>query len=169
MKRVFVCSPYRGDVATNVALARAACREVLRIGDAPFAPHLLYPELLDDDDQEERELGMAAGRTWLVAADEVLVVGPVSDGMRQEIDEALARGIPVRYAETPRPPCALERPGFGEWLRGLLPCAWQDRAVLAAIALVVLGFLLCPGCVGSTACRSGACEQAPAAGAVRHG
>lgn len=147
MKRVFVCSPYRGNVAANVALARAACREVLRAGDAPFASHVLYPEVLDDDDQEERALGMAAGRTWLAAADEILVVGPVSDGMRQEIDEALARGIPVRYAETPRPPRVLERAGLGAWLRDLFPFAWQDRAVLAAIALVVLGFLFCPGCV----------------------
>jgi hypothetical protein len=91
---------------------------------------------------------MDAGRTWLAAADEVLVVGPISDGMRQEIDEALVRGIPVRYAESPRAPRALERQGLGDWLCGLFPCGWRDRAVLAAIALVVLGFLLCPGCAG---------------------
>lgn len=158
MRRVFVCSPYRGDVAANSALARAACREVLRQGDAPFAPHLLYPDLLDDEVPDERALGMAAGRTWLAAADEVLVVGPVSAGMREEIDEALARGIPVRYAETPRPPREPEHVGLGEWLRGLFPAAWQDRAVLVGLVLIVLGFLFCPGCVG-TACPGGACAR----------
>lgn len=149
MRRVFVCSPYRGDVAANVEIARAACREVLRVGDAPFAPHLLYPTLLDDEDQEERALGMAAGRAWLEAADEVLVVGPVSAGMRAEIAAAQALGIPIRYAapaERPRVPMPR---GLLDWVRGLVPAAWDDRAVLAALALVVVGFLLCPGCVTS--------------------
>jgi hypothetical protein len=157
VRRVFVCSPYRGDVPANVTLARKACGEVLRQGDAPFAPHLLYPEFLDDRDREERALGMAAGRAWLAAADEVLVVGPVSEGMRQEIGEALARGIPVRYAETPRRPRAPEPSGPGAWLCGLIPCTWQDRAVLVGLLLVVLGFLLFPGCVGP-ACASGSCR-----------
>ena len=145
MRRVFVCSPYRGDVAANVALARAACREVLRLGDAPFAPHLLYPDLLDDDVPVERALGIEAGRRWLAMSHEVLVVGPITAGMREEIATAEALGIPVRYAEPPGTPHTPERSGFVEWLRGMLPGAWEDRAVLAAIALVVVGFLLCPG------------------------
>jgi len=148
VRRIFVCSPYRGDIAANVALAQAVCREVLRVGDAPFAPHLVYPDRLDDENQEERALGMAAGRAWLAAADEVLVVGPVSEGMRQEIDEAHARGIPVRHAETPQPPETLDRRTLGDRLRGLALRVWQDAVVLAAIALVVVGFLLCPGCAG---------------------
>ena len=106
MKRVFICSPYRGEVTANVAVARAACREVLRVGDAPFAPHLLYPDFLDDTVLAERAAGIDAGCRWLAVADEVLVVGPVSDGMRQEIATAEALGIPVRYAESPRTPRA---------------------------------------------------------------
>jgi hypothetical protein len=145
VKRVFVCSPYRGDVAANVVLARAACREVLRAGDAPFAPHLLYPEILDDADANERALGMEAGRRWLAMSHEVLVVGPVSAGMREEIATAEALGIPVRYAAPTETPSTPERSGFVEWLRGMLPGAWEDRAVLAALALLVVGFLLCPG------------------------
>lgn len=145
MKRVFVCSPYRGDVAANVEVARAACREVLRQGDAPFAPHLLYPDLLDDDDRSERAVGIEAGRRWLAMAHEVLVVGPVTAGMREEIATAEALGIPVRYAAPPATPQARESGGLVAWLRGVLPGAWEDRAALAAIALVVLAFLLCPG------------------------
>ena len=145
MRRVFVCSAYRGDVAANVEIARAACREVLRGGDAPFAPHLLYPGLLDDAVPAERALGIEAGRRWLATAHEVLVVGPVTAGMREEIATAEALGIPVRYAApTARPPVG-ERGGFLAWMRGVLPTAWEDCAALAGIVLVVLGFFLCPG------------------------
>ncbi|MCE9635786.1 MAG: DUF4406 domain-containing protein [Planctomycetes bacterium] len=145
MKRIFVCSPYRGDVAANVEIARAACREVLRAGDAPLVPHLLYPDVLDDDVPAERSLGIEAGRCWLAMANEVLVVGPITAGMREEIATAEALGIPVRYAAQPAKPSVQERGGIVAWLRGVLPAAWDDRAALAAIALVVLGFLFCPG------------------------
>ena len=144
MKRVFVCSAYRGDVAANVETARAACREVLRAGNAPFAPHLLYPDLLDDDVAEERALGIAAGRAWLAASHEILVVGAITDGMREEIAAAQALGIPVRYAATPpAPPSPWQR--IAAWIESQLPGAWHDRVVLAAIAFVVVAFLFCPG------------------------
>jgi hypothetical protein len=143
VKRVFVCSACRGDVAANVEVARAACREVLRVGDAPFAPHLLYPDLLDDDVPAERALGMEAGRRWLAMSHEVLVVGEVTAGMREEIATAEALGIPVRYVATPpAPPTVWRR--FTDWIERQVPGAWQDRVVLAAIAFVVLGFLVCP-------------------------
>lgn len=96
MKRIFVCSPYRGDVERNVLAARAACREVVLGGDAPFAPHLLLPQLLDDAVPQERELAIRAGLTWLPVCDELLVVGEPTEGMRREIAEARAMGIVVR-------------------------------------------------------------------------
>ena len=153
MRRVFVCSPYRGDVIANVALARRTCREVLARGDAPFAPHLLYPEFLDDADAAERDRGIGAGLVWLAVADEVLVVGNPTDGMRREIAAAEALGLPVRQlpaggcANTPRaepPPRAV---------RALLRGEWGDRLAPLVLVLVGLGFLLLPGCV-APACRS---------------
>lgn len=159
MKRVFVCSPYRGAVAANVALAREACREVLRAGDAPFAPHLLYPDVLDDADPRERALGIGAGIAWLAMADEVLVVGDPTDGMRQEIAAAETLGLPVRLL--PHPASAMSSHAVSPTLRvqDVLRRAWEDRVVLLALLAVVLGFLLLPGCV-APACR-GACP-APA-------
>jgi hypothetical protein len=141
MKRVFICSPYRGDVPANVALARAACAEVLRAGDAPFAPHLHYPALLDDGDAAERDTGLAAGRAWLAVADEVLVAGPVSDGMRQEIDDALARGIPVRYAQTSQPPRSERSEPAAPWWRYLVP-TFADVCLLVAVACFVATLVL---------------------------
>ena len=83
MKRVFVCSPYGGDVARNGDIARAICRVVALRGDAPFAPHVFYPGLLDDHVPAERDLGIAAGMSWLAVADEMLVIGKPTEGMRR--------------------------------------------------------------------------------------
>lgn len=102
MKRVYVASPYRGDVETNVAFARAVCREVALAGDAPLAPHLLFPQFLDDDDPAQRELGLAAALSWIEVADEMLVAGDVSDGMRGEIARATELGVPVLFHPSPQ-------------------------------------------------------------------
>lgn len=65
MKCVIVESPYAGDVETNVRYARACLRDCLLRGEAPFASHLLYTQdgILDDDDPDERALGIKAGLT----------------------------------------------------------------------------------------------------------
>lgn len=97
MRRVFICSPYRGDVSANVAFAMQICREVALAGDAPFAPHLLFPRWLDDEVPAEREAGITAGLAWLEVADELLVAGTVTDGMRREIEAASELGIPITF------------------------------------------------------------------------
>ena len=70
MRRVIVESPYAGDVATNIAYARAAVRDCLMRGEAPIASHLLFtqPGILDDDVADERRLGIEAGLSWLDVA-----------------------------------------------------------------------------------------------------
>lgn len=148
MKRVFVCSPYRGDIVANVAVARAACREVLRQGGTPFAPHLLYPDLLDDDVAEERASGICAGLAWLAVADEILVVGEPTEGMRQEIAAAQTIGVPIRRVARPEALSVARRARIGDALRCRLAFVWADWGALLALALTVLVFLVCPGCVG---------------------
>ena len=95
MRRVFLCSPYRGAVARNVALAREAGRRILLAGDTVFVPHLYLPQMLDDDDPREREIGLRAGLAWLPFCDAVVVAGDTTEGMRREIAEARAMGIPI--------------------------------------------------------------------------
>ncbi len=155
MKRVFVCSPYRGNVRENRALAQAVCREVLLAGDAPFAPHLLYPGVLDDADSGERALGIGAGLSWLAVSDEVLVVGEPSAGMRQEIAAAETLGVPIRRLPEPAPVVSLPAASPTLRVRDVLRRGWEDRVVLLVLLAVVLGFLLLPGC-SAPACR-GAC------------
>jgi hypothetical protein len=94
VKRVYICSRYAGDVQEHVDTAQHLCLLALEDGYAPFAPHLLYPQVLDDDKPEERELGMSAGLAFMAVCDEVWVYGAdgISAGMRREIDEARRLG-----------------------------------------------------------------------------
>jgi hypothetical protein len=45
----------------NTYYARAAMLDSLLLGEAPYASHLLYTQVLDDDKPDERERGMSAG------------------------------------------------------------------------------------------------------------
>lgn len=45
----------------NTYYARAAMLDCLLRGEAPYASHLLYTQVLDDDVEEERHRGMEAG------------------------------------------------------------------------------------------------------------
>lgn len=95
---VFICSPYAGDIALNTQKARYYMRFSVEQGAIPFAPHLLYPQILEEDSAFERELGLTFGLVWLVKCDELWVFGShVSTGMSREIARAKKRGIPVRY------------------------------------------------------------------------
>ena len=66
MKCAIIESPYAGDIARNVKYAQLCMRDSLRRGESPYASHLLYtqPNVLDDDDPDERKLGIEAGFAW---------------------------------------------------------------------------------------------------------
>lgn len=97
MRLVIIESPYAGNVALNVEYARAAMLDCLARGEAPFASHLLYTQVLDDDEPDERYLGISAGLDWVERADASVVYVDlgVSGGMRQGIKRALAVGRAV--------------------------------------------------------------------------
>ena len=60
------CTPQ--EMAENLVYARACMRDSLRRGEAPYASHLLYPQVLDDATPAERKQGMEAGFAWAEAA-----------------------------------------------------------------------------------------------------
>jgi len=93
---IFVCSPYRGEVEANVRQAERFCRFVYEQLCVPFAPHLLYPRFLDDNDPEERRAGVMMGVEVLAYCDELWAFGPPTAGMALEIAAAVALGILVR-------------------------------------------------------------------------
>jgi hypothetical protein len=103
MRRVILESPYGSPSAwqrfKNRRYARACMHDCLRRGEAPFASHLLYTQVLNDQDPHEREWGIASGFAWLEIADASVVYYDrgISKGMRAGIDAAQREGVPVEY------------------------------------------------------------------------
>jgi hypothetical protein len=98
-KRVFVASPFKGaslgERVDNYQRAVGYCRDVVDAGHAPFAPHVLYPFLLDEDTPEERAAGIACGMAFLAVCDE-LWAWSTSPGVEAEVAAAERLGIVVR-------------------------------------------------------------------------
>jgi hypothetical protein len=98
MKRVYIASPYAGDVEHNENMARQYCRYATSQGVIPLAPHLLFTQFLNDLKPEERALGCRMGIELLDSCDELWVFGrTVSSGMAAEIAHAEKTGLPTRY------------------------------------------------------------------------
>lgn len=66
---VVIESPFAGDIARNILYARRALQDSIGRGEAPYASHLLYPQILDDDNEADRETGITAGLLWAEKAD----------------------------------------------------------------------------------------------------
>lgn len=98
-RKIYVASKYAGDVDTNTKAAVDYCRKVIDAGHMPVASHLMYPQILNDNNPAERELGLMFGLALLKICDEVWVFGPVSPGMAQEIEEAKRLNKKVIYFE----------------------------------------------------------------------
>lgn len=95
---IFVCSPFSGEVERNIQKARRFCRYVVDNGAIPIAPHLLYPQFLDDDSKTERNLGIFFGLVLMGKCDAMWVFGStISKGMRIELTKARSRGLPIRF------------------------------------------------------------------------
>lgn len=106
--KVYICSPFRpvGDspeaqaksIKRNKILARYACRYAVANGYSPLCPHLYYPEFLDDNVKDEREIGILLGMVGLSECKELWIVGRrISEGMEKEIKQAEELGIPIRH------------------------------------------------------------------------
>ena len=95
---VYIASPFAGDTEYNTSRARGYCRFAISRGCIPLAPHLHFPQFMDDSDRDERELGLFFATVLLGKCDALWVFGRrVSDGMAREIAKAQKRGIPIRY------------------------------------------------------------------------
>lgn len=95
---VYICSPYAGDIDANVNAARRYSRFAVEQGYIPIAPHLLFPQFLDDGNPKERRLGLFFGSALMSKCAEVWVFGSViSAGMEAEIKRAGWKGYRLRY------------------------------------------------------------------------
>jgi len=73
----------------NVEFANRAMNfAILEEKKCPFAPHVLYDGVLDDDIGAQREMGMAAGLEFLDVCAELWIFGLfISEGMKMEIKQ----------------------------------------------------------------------------------
>ena len=95
---VFICSPYAGDIEKNVKAARDYSRFAVNKGYIPVAPHLLFPQFMNDADPLERELGLFFGNALMSKCSEVWVFGSnISTGMQAEIKRARWKNYRLRY------------------------------------------------------------------------
>ena len=73
---VYICSPFAGDIEKNVAAARAYSRFAVEQGYIPIAPHLLFPQFLND--------------AWVFGSH-------ISSGMEAEIKRAKWKNYRLRF------------------------------------------------------------------------
>lgn len=95
---VYICSPFSGDTEANIELAKRFCTHAITHRKIPLAPHLHYPQFMDDTDPAQRELAMFFNRVLLAKCEALWAyVGHVSPGMRLEIGWARDLELPIKY------------------------------------------------------------------------
>ena len=98
---VYVCSPFAGDIERNIANTRRYCRFAVDSGSIPLAPHLLFPQFMDDSNEHDHGLAMFMNMALMSKCAEVWVFGEhISKGMAAEIRKAKEKQRPVRYFTT---------------------------------------------------------------------
>ena len=91
MKLIYICSPYRAENETilqrNIDYARELTRNALLQGGVPVATHLYMTQCLEESIEEERNIGLAAGREILRRCDAVFVGAKygISSGMKADL------------------------------------------------------------------------------------
>ena len=95
---VYICSPYAGEIEENIMATRKYSRFAVEKGYIPIAPHLLFPQFLNDANPKERQLGLFFGNAFMSKCSEVWVFGSrISSGMETEINRAKWKNYRLRY------------------------------------------------------------------------
>ena len=93
---VYICSRFSGDIPENIEKARKYSRYAVDNKAIPIAPHLLFPQFMEEE--KERELAVFMDMVLLGKCEEVWVFGSdISDGMSAEISKAKRKNMKIRY------------------------------------------------------------------------
>lgn len=96
--KVYICSPYRGNIETNTANAIRYCKFAAERGFIPICPHIYLTQFLNDDVPEERKLGLSLGIKLLRECKELWIFSnTISEGMKQEIKVAEKLCITIKH------------------------------------------------------------------------
>lgn len=101
MMRIYICSMYgsRGNIETNLELAKMYCMNVIEGGNIPICPHVFLSPVLRDDIPSQRAAGLRIGLAMLEDCDVLLICSGISEGMKEEIKKAWRMGIPVEIMD----------------------------------------------------------------------
>ena len=102
---VFVCSPFHGfttdDIESNVGRARIICRALVLADHLPIAPHLYFPQFMDDKVAAERDTGIARGHQLMRLCRAVVKWWPsdteIGGGMESDLQRAAELDLPVLH------------------------------------------------------------------------
>lgn len=99
MRLVVIESPYTGDVDRHKLYLKLCLLDCIKRGEAPFASHGLYTQILDDLNREERLTGILAGFAWAEKADCRVVYTDfgITPGMQKGIEHARRIGQKIEY------------------------------------------------------------------------
>jgi len=95
---VYICSPFAGDTEHNTIRARGYSRFAVSKNTIPIAPHLLFPQFMEDSDKGEREKALFMGLVLMSKCQEVWCFGSkISNGMAIELEKAKKRNMVIKY------------------------------------------------------------------------
>ena len=95
---VYICSPYSGDTAWNVANAQKYSRFAVDCHCVPITPHIYFTQFMNDDDPEERRLALFMNIILMTMCTELWVFGSeITEGMRAELRQAKRKNMRIRY------------------------------------------------------------------------
>lgn len=98
---VYISSAYSGDERRNINSARLYSRFAVSMDKIPVAPHLLFPQFMDDTDDFERKLAMHFNYVLIGKCSEMWIFGEkLSRGMREEYEIAKRRNMKIRWFNT---------------------------------------------------------------------
>ena len=114
MKVVYVCSPLKGDVETNIENAKKFCEYVMKeCGAIPIAPHIYFTQFLDDSIPEDREMALKAGKELLHKCDELWCFGEnITPGMLDEMFFAKVHLAKINHISDEQVEKILNKEGF---------------------------------------------------------
>lgn len=98
MSAVFLVLP-REEAADGHAFARACVLACFARGETPLATYFTYGQVLDFNDEREREMGLHASGQWMLRADKVLCFTDrrISPEMLRTLDFAKRAKLPIEF------------------------------------------------------------------------
>ncbi len=95
---VFISSPFAGDTERNIRKAQGYCRFAVTMKSIPIAPHLLFPQFMDDSDTSQRDLALFMGTVLMSKCLEMWVFGRnITNRMAIQLDKAQRSSMRIRY------------------------------------------------------------------------